>query len=148
MTPAPAVAMLEAAKPLGANVMGETTARIGAGGTIELVDERMVKIAGATLMTPDDAAFLARSLLSCAVRLIFDKSVKVGTLCADCHFPVLKWVVSTQTGTGLPVVIFSIPPGIDLTFQLSPPFEKALGTALAAHAAGDQSPEPPPDRVH
>ena len=46
--------------------MGEAIARIGKNGNVELVDERMVKIAGVDPMTPADAAFLARGLLSCA----------------------------------------------------------------------------------
>jgi hypothetical protein len=83
--------ILEAAKPTrGAKIMGETIARIGEGGSVELVDEKMVKIAGVSPMTPADAAFLARSLLSCAALLALDKSAKIGALCADLHFPVLK----------------------------------------------------------
>jgi hypothetical protein len=128
--------------------MGETIARISEGGNVELVDEGMVKITGVSPMTHTDAAFLARSLLSCAALLALDKSAKVGALCADLHFPILKWVISTQTGTRVPVVIFSVPPGIDLTFQMSPQVEKELGAALVAHSEGDQPPGRPPDMVH
>jgi hypothetical protein len=128
--------------------MGETIATIAEGGNIELVDERMVKIAGASPMTPEDAAFLARSLLSCAAILAADKSAKIGQLYADAHFPILKWVVSQRTGTHVPIIVFSIPPGIDLTFQLSTQTEKELGAALVAHAEGDQRPGQQPDRLH
>jgi hypothetical protein len=128
--------------------MGETIARIGEGGKVELVDERMVKIAGASLMTPVDAAFLARSLFSRAALLALDQSTTIGMHVADLHFPILKWVISRQTETRRPVIIFSIPPGIDLTFQMSPEDEKKMGKALVAHAQGDPPPEQPPDRVH
>ncbi len=99
-------------------------------------------------MTPDDAAFLARSLLSCAAALAFDKSAKKGTVRADAHFPVLKWTITIGSESRMPVVIFSVPPGIDLTFQLSPQVEKELGAALVAHAQGEPPPERPPDTVH
>jgi hypothetical protein len=108
----------------------------------------MAKIANVDSLAPIDAAFLARSLLACAGLLALDQSVKVGSLPADLHIPVLKWVVTTKTGTSIPVIVFSIPPGIDLTFQMSPQVEKALGEALVAHAEGDQPPGQPPDRVH
>jgi len=128
--------------------MGENIASIGEGGTVELVDEKMKKIAGAFPMTPDDAAFLARSLLACAATLAFDKSTKAGTLCGDAHLPVLQWKVRVGTASGLPVLIFSIPPGIDLTFQLSQQVERELGATLTAHAQGLPPPELPPGVVH
>jgi hypothetical protein len=128
--------------------MSETIASVGEGGNIDLVDERMRKIAGVAPMTPDAAAFLARSLLACAAHLAFDKSIKAGTLCADAHLPVLKWTLSVGTESRRPVVIFSVPPGIDLTFQLSPQVERELGAALIAHAEGLPPPELPPGMVH
>jgi|SRR5664280_1066386 len=128
--------------------MGEIIARIGQDGNVELVDKRMVKIAGIAPMSPVDAAFLARSLLSCAAFISIDKSPRVGALGTDAHFPTLKWNVTSQTGTGKPVVIFSVPPGIDLTFQMTPKIEKELGEALIAHAQGLPPPEREPDRLH
>ena len=116
--------------------MSEINARIGQSGNIELVDESMVEITGMSPMTTAELAFLGRSLLSCAALLALDKSAQVGLLCADLHFPALKWVVSVQTGTRIPVLIFSIPPGIDLTFQMSPQFEKELGMALSLMLRG------------
>jgi hypothetical protein len=128
--------------------MRETVARIGQDGTIELVDEKMVPIAGTAPMTPSDAAFLARSLLSCAALISIEKSAKIGTLCADAHFPVLKWTITAQTETRKPIIIFSIPPGLDLTFQMSPQDEKKFGAALIAHSEGLPPPQRPPDLVH
>jgi hypothetical protein len=123
--------------------MSETIASVAEGGNVELVDERMQKIVGADPMTPEDAAFLARSLLACAAMLAFDKSIKAGTLVGDVHLPVLQWKVSVGTESRKPVVIFSIPPGIDLIFQLSPQIERELGTTLVAHAEGALPPELP-----
>jgi hypothetical protein len=128
--------------------MGETIARIAEGGKIELVDERMIRIPGAEAMTADAAAFLARSLLSCAAVLAFDKKARSGSLPGDAHFPVLQWKVSVGAESRLPVVVFSVPPGIDLTFQLSPQVERELGAALTAHAQGDPPPELPPHTAH
>jgi hypothetical protein len=59
--------------------MGETIARIGHDGKVELVDEKMTKIAGVAPMSPTDAAFLARSLLSCAALL------SLGRITTDRH---------------------------------------------------------------
>jgi len=128
--------------------MAEVIAMISEDGKIELVDERIVKIVGTGSMTPADAAFLARSLLSCAAHISLEPSPKVGALIGDLHLPILKWTVTTQTETKRPVVIFSIPPGIDVTFQISPQVAKALGEALVAQAAGNQRPEQSPDTVH
>jgi hypothetical protein len=133
---------------LGAMMMGETIARIAEGGNVELTDERMIRIAGLEPMSPESAAFLARSLLACAAILTLDKSVRVGVLIADVHIPVLKWTVSVGTDSRQPVVMFSIPPGIDLTFQLSSQVESDLGAALTAHAQGLPPPELPPDKLH
>ena len=121
--------------------MNKMIAMISEGGNVELVDETMTKIAGTSLMTPAEASFLARSLLSCAALLAFDKSAKVGMLCADFDFPILKWVIRTRTETHAPIITFSVPPEIDLTFQMSPQLEKELGAALVAHAEGDEPPE-------
>jgi len=129
-------------------MMTETLASVADSAKVELVNEKMQKIIGSVPMTPDAAAFLARSLLACAAHLVFDKSIKAGTLCADAHLPVLKWTLSVGTESRRPVVIFSVPPGIDLTFQLSPQVERELGAALIAHAEGAPPPELPPGMVH
>jgi hypothetical protein len=127
--------------------MSETIARIADGGKIELVDERMIKIVGAQQMTPEEAAFLARGLLACAAVLTINKSAKQGAMIGDAHLPVLKWEVKVGTESRQPVIIFSIPPALALTFQLTTEVEGALGAALVAHAEGDQPPVHPPDRL-
>jgi hypothetical protein len=147
MTPAVAIAILEAAKPTRSKTMSELIPRIGQNKKIELIDDKMVRIAGIDPMTPMEAAFLARSLLACAAVISLEASPKINSLCADVHFPILKWAVSAQTGTQNPVLIFSIPPGIDVTFQMTVEIEKQLGAALVGHAEGDQPPVQPPDRL-
>jgi hypothetical protein len=127
--------------------MKEIIARISERGTIELVDEEMLRLVGTQPITPEAAAFLARSLLACAAVLAFDKTAKEGSLISEAHLPILKWAITTRTGTQTPVIIFSIPPGIDLTFQTSTQVERELGVTLVAHAEGDQHPELPPDRL-
>jgi hypothetical protein len=128
--------------------MSETIARIADGGKIELVDEGLVRIVGAQQMTPEEAAFLARGLLACAAALTLDQPVKPGAMLGDLHLPVLKWTVNVGTQSRSPVIVFSIPPSLDLTFQTTKQIETELGTALIAHSKGGQSPELPPDRVH
>jgi hypothetical protein len=125
--------------------MSETLPRIAESEKVELVNERMVQLAAP--MTAEDAAFLARELLSCAAMLTFGQA-KVGALGGDAHLPVLKWRIGIGPDSKMPIVIFSVPPGIDLTFQLSPQLEKELGAALIAHAEGIPPPELPPVAVH
>jgi hypothetical protein len=62
--------------------MSETIARISKDGKVELVDDKMVRIAGVAAMSPEDAAFLARGLLSCAAVLSINPSQEIGGLCA------------------------------------------------------------------
>jgi hypothetical protein len=129
----------------GAKIMGETMARIAEGGKVELVNERMTQVAAP--MTAEDAAFLARELFCCAAMLAFGQA-KIGALGGDGQIPVLKWTIGFGRDSRMPIVIFSIPPGIDVTFQLSPQVEKELGAALVAHSEGDKPPELPPVAVH
>jgi hypothetical protein len=121
--------------------MTEILAAIQTDGKIALVDTHNTKLTELTL-NELDAACLARGLLSCAALLAAGQAPQGKPLIADVHFPILKWSVSTQTETGKPVIVFSIPPGIDVTFQITPTIEKELADALTAHAEG----LPPPAR--
>jgi hypothetical protein len=121
--------------------MTEIIPRVGTDGkSVEIVDQHMAPIAGAAPMSKEDAAFLARGLLSCAAAVAFGQA-SPGILIGDSHFPTLKWTITNQTATGNPVIIFSIPPGIDLTFQVTPQIEREMGQALINHA--DALPPPP-----
>jgi hypothetical protein len=123
--------------------MSETIARIAQDGKIELVDDKMVRIAGLAPMTPEDAAFLARGLLSCAVVLAVNQSTEVGALCDGAQFPVLKYAIKTMTDTRRPLMTFSLPPGIDFSFQMTPEQGKNFGliwslTRTACHPRSER----------
>lgn len=126
--------------------MTEIIAAIQPDGNIALVDNRNKKIIETTL-NQLDAAYLARGLLSCAAMLAAGQAPQGKPIIADVHFPVLKWAVNKQTGTGNHVIVFSIPPGIDVIFQMTPTIEKELGEALIAHAEGLPPPVRKPDRL-
>lgn len=127
--------------------MGQPIAKIVQGGKVELFDQNEVKIAGIDPMTPLEAALLGRSLLACGAVVSLEATPKINYPCTDVHFPVLEWTLGAQTKIGDPVAIFSVPPGIDLTFQMTLQVEKAIGAALVAHAAGHQPPEQSPGKV-
>src|SRR5580700_3072720 len=116
--------------------MAEIMARISPQGGVELVDDRLVKIIAVDSMTPRDAAFLARSILSCAVALSGPNRPEVGALVGDAHLPIMTWKVSSSNINGQPVLILSVPSGIELTFQMPPQGAKELGAALIAQGEG------------
>ncbi|MEA3133088.1 MAG: hypothetical protein QOG17_934 [Gammaproteobacteria bacterium] len=128
--------------------MSETIARIGQDGMVELVDDKMKKIVGVSAMSPEDAAFLARSLLSCAAVLTVNQSPEVGALCDGAHFPVLMYTIRTMTETRQPLITFALPPGIDFDFQMTPEQAKIFGQDLVAHTAKLPAPQRPPDVMH
>jgi hypothetical protein len=115
--------------------MSELTIKIGPNDTIELT--------AVAKLTPMDAATLARTLFAVAALSSVQQAPPIGTIMTgtDAHHPILKWVVTKNTHNGRPTIVFSIPPGIDVTFQITPQNEKELGEALVAHADGL---EPPP----
>lgn len=126
--------------------MAEIIAAVQPDGTIALVDEKNTKVVDQPLGQLD-AAYLARGLLSCAAVLAAGQAPQKQPLIADVHFPTLKWTVSRQTGTGKPVIVFSVPPGVDLTFQITPEIARELGETLVSHADGLPPPARKPDRL-
>ena len=116
--------------------MAEILARISQEGCVELVDDRSAKIEAVNSMTPHDAAFLARGMLSCAAALSGPKPPKAGTIVGDAHLPVIFWKVGSSNINGQPVLILSIPSGIELIFQMPPQGAKELGAALIAQGEG------------
>jgi hypothetical protein len=116
--------------------MVEIMARISPEGGVELADDRSAKIEAVDSMTPLDAAYLARGLLSCAAVLSGPNPPKVGIIGGDAHLPVVRWTVGVSKFTAEPVLILSFPPGIELTFQIWPQGAKELGAALIAQAQG------------
>jgi hypothetical protein len=100
--------------------MSEIMARINAEHLVELIDDRLASIASVPPMTPQDTAFLARGMLACAAALTeVVGPPTAGAIVGDAQFPIVQWKTMTATATGLPVLILSIPPGIELTFALT-----------------------------
>jgi hypothetical protein len=112
----------------------ELIARIGPEGSVEITDERSVPIKSVPAMTPGDAAYFARGLLACAAVLSGANPAPAGTIIGDAHLPVMRWVVGTSAANGEPALIFSVPSGIELTFQMPPQAAKELGEALIAQS--------------
>jgi len=116
--------------------MTEIMARIGPESSVELADDHSVKIEGVDPMTPLDATWLARGLLSCAAALTGTNPPKVGEIIADAHLPVVAWATGPFPDTGVPTLILSIRPGIELTYQLTMQGAKELGAGLMALGQG------------
>jgi len=128
--------------------MAEIMARISTVAGVELVDERSRKVEALASMAPADAAYLARGILSCAAALSGPNPPKAGTIVGDAHLPVMRWVVGSSTVNGEPVLILSIPSGIELTFQMPPQGAKAMGAALIAQGEGSAPPEGQRGTIH
>lgn len=127
--------------------MAEIMARVSAGNLVELIDERATVIKSAP-MVPRDAAYLGRGLLACAAVMSGPNPPPLGFIAGDAHLPILKWVVTTASATGQPVLMLSIPGGVELTFAMTPQTEKRMAEHLRAHAAGEPPPADRPDTVH
>ena len=128
--------------------MSETIARVNSSAGIDLVDERMRKIEGAASMTPLDAAWLARGLLACAATLTGQNTPTPGTIVGDAHLPIMRWATGTSKFNGKPVLILSVPPGFELTFEMTPAGAKELGAALVAFGEGRSPPEGHRGTIH
>ena len=126
--------------------MTEIMARISSGGRIELMDARSTT--SVEPMTPQDAAYLARGMLACVAALSSLNPPSDGTICGDAHLPVMTWVVSSSTITVAPVLILSIPSGIELTFAMTPEGAKEVGAALIAQGGGSAPPAGRTGTVH
>lgn len=124
--------------------MAEILARTNAEGSVELVDDRSASIKSIDPMTPFDAAYLARGILSCAAALSGTNPPQAGTIVGYAHLPIMTWTIKWSTVTGKPVLILSVPPGIELTFEITQEGAKELGAALVS--LGNEQPLPPEGR--
>jgi len=105
--------------------------------TVELTKDGSAPIGSIDPITPQAAAFLARGILGCAAALSGANPPPVGTLVGDAHLPIMQWRTGRLNINGEPVLMLSIPPGIELTFQLPEITARALGKALLDE--GDRS---------
>jgi hypothetical protein len=121
--------------------MTEIIARISANSGVELVDDQNKVIEEVGSLSPMDAAYLARGIFSCAAMVSGPNPPKAGTLVGDLHLPPLEWSVGTSRLAGDPVLILSVPPGIELTFLLPAEHAREIAAALIAQADGVSPPE-------
>jgi len=121
--------------------MAEIIARISADSGVELIGDQSRVIDAVGSLAPMDAAYLARAIFSCAATLSGPNPPKAGTLVGDVHLSPLTWQVGISRLTGDPVLILSVPPGIELTFLLPAEHAKKIAAALVAQADGVSPPE-------
>ena len=120
--------------------MAEIMARINAEGHVELITDQSVKIEALDPMLPMDAAYLARGILACAVVLSGPNPPKVGAIGGDAHIPIITVDVRTSKASDNPVLMISIPSGLELTFEMPPQAAKQLGEALISWGSGQPAP--------
>lgn len=114
----------------------ETMARITPDGCVELIDDHGKIIKSVDPVKPDEAAYLARGILACAVVLSGPNPPGIATIIGDAHMPILKWAVGSSNINGEPVLILTIPSGIELTFVMPLEGAKAIGEALLSRSQG------------
>lgn len=127
--------------------MPEIIPRIGADRKVELTNDGSATLVGADPMTPQEAAFLARGILACAASISAPNAPPPGTLVGDVHLPIMRWATGTNP-LGEAVLVLSILPGIELTFQMPPLTVRTLGEALISQAAGTAPPAGHSGTVH
>ena len=116
--------------------MAEIIPKVSPERGIELVEHRAGKPHLLGMMTPPDGAYLARGMLACAAALSGPNPPAAGEMVGDLHLPVTKWTVAASSKNGEPVLILTIPSGIELTFQLTRHGAQEIGAALVAQAQG------------
>jgi hypothetical protein len=117
----------------------EINARIGSNNNIELVDGTGRIIGSFASLTTDDAAHLARELLSCAASLASPNKPNPGMIIGYSELPIEEWKTKTSQHTGQLVLILSVPPGIELVFGLTVDGAKEIGDALVFAVASRRS---------
>lgn len=109
--------------------MPELIARIGPSNTVELTLDGAVQIAGIEPLTPEDALYLARGLIACALAAN-SGDAKIGAIFADAHIPIREWVVGTSHLSQTPSLQLTSPSGLQMTFVLPETGCEELGVAL------------------
>jgi hypothetical protein len=128
--------------------MAEIMARVAAAGRIELVDDTSAAIESVEPLTPSDAAYLARGMLACAVALSCPNPPQTGTIVGDAHMPIMKWAVAASSATGEPLLILSVPSGIELVFVVPRQGAIAMGGALISVGEGTAPLEGHSETIH
>jgi hypothetical protein len=128
--------------------MTEIMGRVSQDGRVELVDDHGTKISAVEPMTPQEAAFFARGILACAISLCSATPPAPGEIVGDADLAVTKWVVGPSLMTNALTLILSIPPGINLSFGLTPQGAVELGRALTSQGQGSTPAEPQSGTIH
>jgi len=117
--------------------MREIMPKIGPDRGIEIVEHQSSgKTTRIGSMSPEDGAYLGRGILACAAALCRPDPPQFGTILWDAHLPVLGWAVGSSVTNGEPLLIFTIPSGIELTFEMPRHAAREIATALVAHSYG------------
>ena len=125
--------------------MAEIISRIAPANMVELVNDQSARLNDP--MSPNDAAFLARSILACAISASAPNAPPPGTMVGDAHLPIMSWRVGSSHITGDPILALSIP-GIELTFVMTPQGAADLGAALLRQGQGTPPPGGQSGTVH
>jgi len=118
--------------------MTEIMARIAANGQVELIDGSSVRIDAILPLTANDAAYLARGMLACAVALFATNAPKTGDIGGDIHMPITAWTVGLSAINGDVALILTVPSGISLTFVMPKGGAVEIGRALVARGQGTE----------
>lgn len=105
--------------------MDEIIAEVGPEHSVELIRHHSGKRSSLGRMAPQDAAYLARGILSCADGLCGANPPQTGVIIADAHLVVSRWDVTQSDGELL--LTLKIQSGIDLTFQIAHQTAKEIG---------------------
>jgi hypothetical protein len=127
--------------------MSEIIARIGKSKTVELTIDGTKKIEGAEPMSPNDAIYLARGLIACALAVESGRSA-IGAIVGDAHIPIRTWAVGTSKLANVPSLQLGMPHDVELTFLLTEAGAEKLGAALIARGQNKLSPEQGHGTIH
>lgn len=128
--------------------MSEIVARIAENGTVELTQDGTIRLSGADLLSAEDALFLARNLIACALALTTSPSPSVGEIISDAHIPITEWVVGTSKMANRPALVLGAPHGLQMTFVTSEEGAIEIGQALVKRGQSQLSPAPVRGTVH
>jgi hypothetical protein len=107
--------------------MDEIIAEVGLEHSVELIRHHSAKRSSLGRMAPQDAAYLARGILSCADALCGVTPPQAGTIIADAHLVVSSWKVTRSDDELL--LTLTVQSGIDLTFQIAHHAAKEIAAA-------------------
>jgi hypothetical protein len=127
--------------------MVEIIARIAQGEKIELTIDGAKKIDGVESLSPNDAIYLARGLIACALAVESGEG-SVGAIIGDAHIPILTWAVGTSELAKAPSLQLGMLHGVELTFLFTEAGAEKLGAALIARGQNKSTPEKVRGTIH